>query len=132
MRVVDASVVLAWYVDEEGSGAAEPYHGMAFVAPALMWVELANALWKKVRRDSLDPLQAAEALAAAEADVQRIADSDSLPRAFEIACDLQHPVYDCVYIALAETLSTTLVTADRRLAEACEGTRYASLMELAQ
>jgi predicted nucleic acid-binding protein len=38
-----------------------------------------------------------------------------LPRAIELAFDLQHPIYDCVYLALAEREKAALITADRRL-----------------
>jgi predicted nucleic acid-binding protein len=37
------------------------------------------------------------------------------PRAHEIAGILDHPVYDCFYVALAENRSCLLVTADERL-----------------
>jgi predicted nucleic acid-binding protein len=38
-----------------------------------------------------------------------------LPRAMEVARRLDHPVYDCVYLALAEREHAAFVTADHRL-----------------
>jgi predicted nucleic acid-binding protein len=37
------------------------------------------------------------------------------PRAVSIAGQLDHPVHDCLYLALAELERTVLVTADMRL-----------------
>ena len=39
-----------------------------------------------------------------------------LDAAIGLACDLKHPVYDCVYLALADSLGTALVTADQKFA----------------
>jgi predicted nucleic acid-binding protein len=36
-------------------------------------------------------------------------------RAMQVARRLHHPVYDCVYLALAEREDATFITADRRL-----------------
>ncbi|MBI3682117.1 MAG: type II toxin-antitoxin system VapC family toxin [Acidobacteria bacterium] len=41
-----------------------------------------------------------------------------LDSAFELSLDLHHPVYDCVYIALALRRDMPLVTADERLVAA--------------
>ena len=35
--------------------------------------------------------------------------------ALALACHLDHPVYDCVYLALARREAALLVTADKRL-----------------
>jgi predicted nucleic acid-binding protein len=37
------------------------------------------------------------------------------PRALELALNLDHPVYDCFYLALAEAETAQMVTADRHL-----------------
>lgn len=58
MFVVDASVVLAWLIPEEQSGAAEKVVAAAKrtrpVAPALLPLEVANALRTKLRRGDID------------------------------------------------------------------------------
>jgi predicted nucleic acid-binding protein len=41
------------------------------------------------------------------------------------ALEIDHPVYDCFYLALAELESTQLVTADARLVAKTRGTRRA-------
>ncbi len=41
--------------------------------------------------------------------------------ALALALDLDHPVYDCVYLALAIARDLPLVTADRRLIAAAQG-----------
>jgi predicted nucleic acid-binding protein len=83
------------------------------VAPDLLVAECANILWKKTRRNELT-LQ--EALLAARL-LQR-ADIELAPmRALlaTAAADAGSPAYDCVYLALAESLPCDLVTADQRL-----------------
>lgn len=129
-RVVDTSVVLAWYVVEQGSPAAVEYLATSLVAPGLMWLELANALWKKVRRGEIDGLQAAIALDEATAAVTRIDERALATRALEIGCELDHPVYDCVFLASAEVMETRLVTADQRFAKVCRGSRYQAMLEV--
>jgi len=39
-------------------------------------------------------------------------------RALELAIELDHPIYDCFYLALAERERCPLVTADKRLVAA--------------
>jgi predicted nucleic acid-binding protein len=47
-------------------------------------------------------------------------------RAVELALDLDRPVYDCFYLALAEAEKVRLVTADRRLQNRLGGTPWAA------
>jgi len=46
------------------------------------------------------------------------ADRDLAPEAFRLARLLDHPVYDCLYLALAMESGAPVVTADRRFAAA--------------
>ena len=41
--------------------------------------------------------------------------SKCVPRALDLSLLLNHPAYDCFYLALAEQLEIRLVTADTRL-----------------
>lgn len=113
--VVDASVSVKWLVPEPRSEAAERVLSAEddLIAPDLLLVEVANALWKKTRREEITPAEAAEAL-----DTLRTLRLEILPsapvlgRALELASQLGHPVYDCVYLALAEMAGARLVADD--------------------
>ena len=87
------------------------------LAPDLLFVEVANALWRKTAAaKELSPREADHAF-----DLVRHSGIDLrptgplLPRATDVARRLDHPVYDCVYLALAERERAALVTADQRL-----------------
>nr|WP_294519284.1 type II toxin-antitoxin system VapC family toxin [uncultured Rhodopila sp.] len=49
------------------------------------------------------------------------------PRAVTISRELDHPVYDCFYLALAEAREATLVTADARLLRRINRTRWSPM-----
>ena len=49
-----------------------------------------------------------------------------MPRALRLAVDLEHPIYDCIYLALAEQVGDELLTADRRFLAAVASTDHAS------
>ena len=51
--------------------------------------------------------------------MQSVPAADLIPQAFEFATRIQHPVYDCLYLALAVREDTHVVTADRRFVAAC-------------
>src|SRR5271156_1055309 len=78
--------------------------GRALAAPDLLIAECANILWKKVRRNELSEQEAAFAAGLlARADIELVAMRPYLETAVSIALALDHPAYDCIYIALAET-----------------------------
>ena len=85
--------------------------------PDLIVAECANVAWRRVR-DGQVPIGQAEAfLKALPAWFERLTPSTRLHEAaFRVARRLNHPVYDCLYIALAAHVATPLVTADAALA----------------
>ncbi len=127
--VVDASVGLKWYITEVHSSEAARLLGDEFELhlPGHFYVELANALWKKVMlRGELTADQARDVRSAVdEAPVVSHPTVGLLDEAFEIALVTRRTVYDCLYIALAERLGCVLVTADQKLYNATRGGPYA-------
>lgn len=116
--VVDASVAVKWVIPEMLSDEADRVRdgGDDVLAPDLLLVEVANALWRKTAAREISSREADAAL-----DLVRRSGIDLrpaaplLPRAMEMARRLGHPVYDCVYLALAEREHAAFVTADQRL-----------------
>jgi predicted nucleic acid-binding protein len=114
--VVDASVGVKWLVAEADTEAAISLITTdELVAPDIFPIEVHNALATLVRRGLLMRSAAAHASAALEEDLPLLVRStDILPRAFDFAIAFEHPVYDCLYLALAVQRDAQLVTADRR------------------
>jgi predicted nucleic acid-binding protein len=48
-----------------------------------------------------------------------------LPAALDLAVALDQTVYDCLYLALAETRNSIMVTADRRFRDVVSGSVWA-------
>jgi predicted nucleic acid-binding protein len=53
-----------------------------------------------------------------------------LTDAFQIALNTQRTVYDCLYIALATSKACQLITDDRKLSAALQGTSLAAFLTL--
>jgi predicted nucleic acid-binding protein len=130
--VADASVALKWFKEEPGSAAAravlleEP-----LIAPELILAEVLNAGWKAVRLGVMADAQLHAIAAELPLCFARLADLASLTAAAtRAAVELDHPVYDCFYLALTEREAATLVTADTRLAAKVAGTRWSPRVAL--
>ncbi len=121
--MVDASVVLKWFLPETGSAEAEiflrGFLGGAFglYAPDLLLVEAASALWRRAivgREISTSDVQAIYrdllTLPLNFQPSERLAAS-----AFSIAISHRHSVYDSVYCALSVEMDCEFITADRTL-----------------
>jgi predicted nucleic acid-binding protein len=115
--VIDASIAVKWVVEEEGTAEALRLLGQSrLIAPELLVAECANILWKKVRRDELsneETLLAARLLQSAEIELTPM--RSLMEPATHIAIELDHPAYDCIYLALAAERDCPFVTADQRL-----------------
>lgn len=120
-HVVDASVVVKWFVPEIHAEGAKRLLDPAneLLAPDLLWSELGNAVWKKLRRGQLQHRHARSILEDFRHYPIRIAPAEPLAEtALEIAADLGRSFYDCLYLALAERSDCSLVTADRKFYDA--------------
>jgi predicted nucleic acid-binding protein len=126
--VIDASVALKWVFQEEGTEPARALLGEdALAAPDLLWIECANVLWAKARRGQIEAVDARAALAAIEATpIRALPTAPITAMALEIALDLDHAAYDCLYLAAALDQNAVLVTADEAFAsKAMSRARYA-------
>lgn len=132
--VVDASVAVKWYVPEPGDSEASALLGGSGerLAPDLLAAELANTVWKKVRRGELDATEAGEIVDAfvSACPVALIPAGPYLRAAFDIAARYQRTVYDALYLALALAEDCILVTADSRLAAGLRGTELEKTVRL--
>ena len=125
--VVDASVAVKWLVAEEDADVAQELatSGHDLHAPRLMTSEVANALWRKARVGEIERRAAGILLAnVADMPVRWGADETVSADAVRLALALDHPVYDCVYLALAHRIGAVLLTADRRFANALAPTEH--------
>jgi predicted nucleic acid-binding protein len=122
--VVDASVVVDWLVpgiDPElptiQARRRLKEEGAVLLAPRLLLVEAASALMRGLRRRRWSGVEADRAFRALRRlPLHLVDDARYLDRAWELARRYDnHPVYDMVYVAVAERASTELITADNVL-----------------
>lgn len=113
--VIDASVAVKWFVDEDGHEDAVAIlqrHDECF-APELMLPAVAGAFDKKIKAGTLDSRQAIEAVNALRNNITIVDSAKFIEASFGLASELQHPIADCIYMACAIDLRAKLVTADR-------------------
>jgi len=119
--VVDASVVIKWFVPEAGSDAARRLLAgeNLYAAPDLLFVEVANVAWKKVRRGHLSERDASQLVSEiSNVAIAAVPCRDLAPDAYALAHSTGQTVYDSMYLALALRLDTFVVTADERFVRA--------------
>jgi predicted nucleic acid-binding protein len=118
--VVDASLAIAWFVEETATTTARQLAASAhdLLAPDCLLAELADALvtcrWRGLVPEgfvaqAIATLQGGRAIALAETP-------GLLAPAAILAETLAHPVHDCLYLALAQREAASLATFDTRLA----------------
>ena len=129
--VVDSSVVIKWWVPEVHSIDALRYldPDLDRDAPELLLAEMSNILWKKVGRGELTQAEADKiAKDLEQADINVHPMSSLFRPGLSIALATGRSAYDSIYLALADSLSTRVVTADRRLYNSLQGGPYAHLV----
>lgn len=120
MIVVDSNVLAYLYLPGDYTVDAERWleHDPEWAAPVLWRSEFRNILAGYIRRKVLTFEQACRVQREAEnllAGSEFEVDSEVV---LELVRDSDCSAYDCEFIALARTLGTTLVTADKKLLRA--------------
>ncbi|MFZ5898428.1 MAG: type II toxin-antitoxin system VapC family toxin [Bacillota bacterium] len=121
--VVDASLAVKWLVNEEATEAAVGLlerwseEEVCLTAPCLLFTEVANALYKRVRREEMALADAQTLLSFLSELGIEIKETAALgPRVLELAARFCcSAAYDACYVALAEALECEFWTADERL-----------------
>lgn len=115
--VIDSSVAVKWFLTEAHS--AEALHLLRresyLHAPSFLLLELDSTLTKRILAGFLTPSMAREIRGAMkQLPVQFHDFVPLLEQAFEFALETRQTVYDCLFLALAVSLGSRMVTADRR------------------
>ena len=116
--MIDASVVVKWFVPEVHTDAARRWLASSheYVSPDLLFPEAGNAIWKKVRRGELTAGEGQRLVGdLSGVAVEAIATRGLLSDAHALAVSTGLTVYDATYVALAVRLETQVITADDRL-----------------
>ena len=86
--------------------------------------------WKKVRNKEITSEQGEAIVNNVPMVLDHIVPSSEVAkRAFDLAVQFNHPVYDCLYLALAEREDITLVTDDTKLVTVAKKARLARLVQ---
>ena len=124
--VVDASIALAWCLDDERSSAAdailERLASDPAIVPAIWPFEVANGLRSAERRGRItmvDALRSAHLLRTLPIEIEPADVTTTLDGCAAIARRLDLSVYDAAYVSLAIARRLPLATADDRVRRAC-------------
>ena len=122
--VIDASVAVKWFLQEPRSVAAREVLSRQGrrIAPDRLLLEVANVLRRKERRGELTPAHADRAGATLSSFFHEILPTEPLlASAIDLSRRLDHPGYECVFLAAAMSPGSRLITADdhffRKLAD---------------
>lgn len=122
--VIDASVAVKWFLPEENAAAAARLQQDCeeLLVPDLLYLEVASAVWKRVRRHQLTPSESAEILERLARVLLRVFPSRPLVAdALKLSLELGLTVYDAVYVALARSERAVLITADEKILRIAKG-----------
>jgi predicted nucleic acid-binding protein len=131
--IIDASIAIRWVVEEDGTEWALALRKKAKLgAPDLIVPECANILWKKVGNREISK---EEALIAARllqgSEIELVSAGALMEAATRLAIELDHPAYDCLYLALAMDNDCRFVTADERFVTMLRKTKKSSIRDRA-
>ena len=118
--VVDASIVVKWFVEEEDSDKALKLRDryvdgeLRIAAPELLIFEVLNALHYKKLFSESELKEVSEALEAYSLNLYPLK-GDYAEKTVEVAFKNDITIYDAAYVALAMIRGTHMYTADEKL-----------------
>lgn len=121
MIVVDASVAVKWFIQEDHTAEAERLLDGSFSlgVPELIYPEFGGILWKKARRGETTIAESRKIVDAFRKMKLRPFSHSPLLKASYVGAEITgQTVYDWMYLALAVSLSCEFVTADERFYKA--------------
>jgi predicted nucleic acid-binding protein len=117
--VVDASVVVKWFLPEPSQPAAlrllrhYQAESIKLFAPALIILEVSSVFCKRVRRGEMSATRAKEAYRLLKINAPVLVDDRELmDEALKLALSSGQALYDCLYLALALRQGCEMITAD--------------------
>jgi predicted nucleic acid-binding protein len=118
--VCDTSLLFKLIVAEPDSDRAITLIRSARIfVPDFVFLEIGNVLWSRIRRRDMEYHEAKRLLDhLRDLGFEIMQIGRFVDRALQIATAIDHPIYDCLYLALAENINVPLVTADRRFTSA--------------
>lgn len=134
--IVDASVALKWFLDEDGTPDALALrdvlvHRVAPVVPSLFFYEIANVLRYTEEFGIEDVKHALAALVAFQFSTRELS-GDLAARCVEIAYTFGLTVYDAAYVALGDIMNAPVITADEKLLQKVRGKNVVHLRDWAR
>jgi len=129
--IVDASVAIKWFIPEIHALTATSLldKNLKLSAPDLIYAEVGNILWKKLRLKELTIDIAYSILTDFKKIPFEIHTNEALLNAaWQIATAYNCTVYDSLYVALAEIKQGLLVTADKTLYNTLKSTPLAKTL----
>lgn len=97
-----------------------------FFAPDLILAELLNARWKLTRSGERAP--SVDAITGLVVRMRLVPSATYAADAARLAERIDHPIYDCLYVAAAQHERTKLLTIDARLTKKLRAHKLASLL----
>jgi len=120
--VIDSSITLAWFFEDERTTAADAILDQVTesgaIVPSLWRLEVANALQMAVRRNRIDAAFRDASLAdlqELEVSIDPETDRQAWASTLHLAERCQLTLYDAAYLELAQRLGLPLATLDREL-----------------
>ncbi len=117
--VIDASVIVKWFLNEENSEKARVIRSdfekgkISIIVPELLFLEILNSLkYNKVKEQNI--IAANNILFGLDFDVEGLNEEITL-KAVENSVKYNITIYDALYVTLAQVYGTFLITADKEL-----------------